>query len=59
MERVGRESVCVREREGGRGERETERERERERQSERDRESEEVTSKGRDRVTRVWVYHSF
>ena len=25
----------------------------------REREREEVTSKGRDRVTRVWVYHSF
>ena len=31
--------------------------REGERQNERERE--EVTSKGRDRVTRVWVYHSF
>ena len=33
------------------GEREGEREREREREG--------ATSKGRDRVTRVWVYHSF
>ena len=55
-------------REGERGgeretERETERDRERdrvrERERERDREREEVTSKGRDRVTRVWVYHFF
>ena len=39
------------------GERGGERETERERQNERERE--EVTSKGRDRVMRVWVYHSF
>ena len=30
-----------------------------EREREREREREEVRSKGQDRVTRVWVYHSF
>ena len=43
--------------EGERGGERRERERERERESEREREG--ATSKGRDRVTRVWVYHSF
>ena len=32
---------------------------ERKREREREREREGATSKGRDRVTRVWVYHSF
>ena len=41
----------MREKEGEREKRERERERESEREG--------ATSKGRDRVTRVWVYHSF
>ena len=68
MERVGRECEREREREsergrkrGREGERERERERDRLRETEweREREREEVTSNGRDRVTRVWVYHFF
>ena len=52
------ESVCEREidREI---DREIEGERVRQREREREREREEVTSKGRDRVMKVWVYHFF